>query len=150
MEQYGKLYLTSDENVLLDMNYRYIISTIELDYVIKKGTKNTLLTNFEEFCKQLEFDKNILIKIIGKKLSCRSGIEKSSNIFYLVGEYRREEVKYVINNFIQNYLLCIECDKPEIILKYKNEKIKQKCKACGRNDYIKNGDEDIIKILKNV
>jgi hypothetical protein len=68
MENNGKLYLTSDENVLLDFNYRYIISNIELTHVIKKGVTNTILTNINNFCKELQIDKNIIVSILGRKI----------------------------------------------------------------------------------
>lgn len=83
MEQNGKLYLTSDEGVLFDTNYRYKISSIEITYLMKKGTKITVLTNMDQFSKELLFDKNILIRILGKKLSCKSGIDKTNNYYYL-------------------------------------------------------------------
>jgi translation initiation factor 2 beta subunit (eIF-2beta)/eIF-5 len=34
-------------------------------------------------------------------------------------------------------MLCQNCDKPEVILYKKKEKIRQKCKACGEKHYIK-------------
>jgi translation initiation factor 2 beta subunit (eIF-2beta)/eIF-5 len=150
MEQSGKLYLTSDESVLFDFNYRYVISVIEIDNVIKKGTKITLLPNLLLFCEELYFDPSILIKIIGKKLSCKSGIDKTTKIYYLQGDFTRNMVKDVIYEFIQNYLLCSNCDKPEVKLKYKEKKgIKQKCKACGNSCYL-NDDPTIDNIMKHL
>lgn len=142
MEHNNKLYLTSDENILFDNHYRYQIS------ILKKGTYITLLDNFEKFCDELIFDKKILIKIIGKRLSCKSGIDKMGR-YYLQGNYSIIQIKDIIHTFIQNYLLCINCDKPEVNLKYKNNKIKQKCKACGNNTYL-NCNEDINNIFKTI
>ena len=92
------------------------------------------------------FNKDLLIKIIGKTLSCRSGVDKSGH-YYLHGEYAAEHVKTVVYTFIQKYLLCSSCDKPEVNLKYKNGKIKQKCRACGSNVYLQNCKEEIIHII---
>jgi translation initiation factor 2 beta subunit (eIF-2beta)/eIF-5 len=135
MEHNNKLYLTSNENVLFDDNYRYKISTIETLQMLKKGTYITILDNFKRFCDELMFDDKLLIKIVGKSMSCKSGINKIGN-YYLQGQYSLSNVKYIIYLFIQNYLLCINCDKPEVNLKYKNNKIKQKCRACGNNSYL--------------
>ncbi len=150
MEQNGKLYLTSDENVLFDNNYRYKISKPEIIYVNKKGTNITILDNFDKFCTELIFDKTLLIKIIGKQLSCKTGIDKSTNKYYLQGTYTNEQIKNIIYDFIQKYLLCVNCDKPEIDLKYKKEKLKQKCRACGNNTYLQNHNPDIIHILEKL
>ena len=146
MEQNGRLYLTSDESVLFDTNYRYKISLIEIDYANRKGTKITILTNMDKFSKELMFDKNILIRILGKKLSCKSGIDKN-NIYYLQGEYSNEQVKRTLYSFIKEYLLCVTCNKPEVNIKYKKNKIKQKCRSCGNKSYLDNTDIDIVDIL---
>ena len=146
MEQNGKLYLTSDESVLFDNNYRYKISVIEISYVIKKGTKITIITNLDKFYKELLFDVNFLIHILGKKLSCKCGLDKTNN-YYLQGEYARQQITDILYNFIKTYLLCIVCDKPEVSIKYKNNKIKQKCRACGNNSYLENFDFDVLHLL---
>jgi len=147
MENNNKLYLTSDENILFDNHYRYQISIIQISSILKKGTYITILDNFESFCNELMFDKNLMINVIGKSLSCKSGIDKTGK-YYLQGIYTINTVKDVIYTFIKKYLLCVNCDKPEINLKYKNNKIKQKCKACGNNTYLVDCKEEIIKILK--
>jgi hypothetical protein len=46
-------------------------------------------------------------------------------------------------------LLCMNCDKPEINLKHKNNKIKQRCRACGNNSYLDKCKETIVEIFKN-
>ena len=99
METHGKLYLTSDETVLLDPNYRYVISAIELNYIIKKGTIITVIVNINNFCKELQFDKKLLLSILGKKLSCKCGIN-DTNQYYLQGKYTNEQIKHIIYNFI--------------------------------------------------
>jgi len=149
MEHNNKLYLTSDNSVLFDDHYRYQMSTLQISLALKKGTYITIIDNYNDFCDELIFDKNLLIKVIGKSLSCKSGIDKHNNA-YLQGQYAFQDIKNIVYSFIQNYLLCINCDKPEIRLKYKNNKIKQKCRACGNNSYLDNCKEEIIHILKNL
>ena len=147
MEHNNKLYLTSNDIVLFDNHYRYQISTIQTSVMLKKGTYIVILDNFETFCKELMFDTHLLIKIIGKELSCKSGINKMKQ-YYLQGHYTDIQIKQIIYDFIQKYLLCIACDKPEINLKYKNGKVKQKCRSCGNSIYLENVKEEIIHILK--
>ncbi len=147
MEQNKRLYLTSDQSVLLDPNYRYVISTMEYKKMNKKGTIITTLENLETFSKLLLFDKNILIKVIGKKLSCKTGVDKSTKLYFLQGDYIPSHINEIIYEFIRNYLLCKLCDKPEINLKIKNNKIRQKCKACGNKCYLENSDEDVNNII---
>jgi translation initiation factor 5 len=148
MEQNNKLYLTSDPCVLLDLNYRYKISGIEISRVVKKGTKITVLPNMETFAKELEFDPNKLIRILGKSLSCKNGIDKTTKEYYLQGDYSDKEIKSKLYDFIQKCLLCASCDTPEVDLKCSNEKIKQKCRACGAKNSLDFLDDSIVTILK--
>jgi translation initiation factor 2 beta subunit (eIF-2beta)/eIF-5 len=136
MEQGNKVYLTSDENVLYDFNYRYVIPSLIYEIINNKGTKITILVNYINFCELLHFDKDILIKIIGKKLSCKAGIHKTSNLYYLQGDFNKNTINNIIYEFIREYLLCNSCDKPEVKLKYKKSQIRQKCCACGYKGYI--------------
>jgi translation initiation factor 2 beta subunit (eIF-2beta)/eIF-5 len=147
MEYENKLYLTNDENKLFDNHYRYKISTIQTYSIIKKGTYITILDNFDTFCNELLFDKNILIKIIGKIMSCKSGVSKDGN-YYLQGQYDNMYIKNIVYTFIKKYLICSNCGMPEVTIKCKNDKIKQKCKACGYNDYLENCREEIVHLLK--
>jgi len=147
MEQNGVLYLSSDESIFSDTNYRYKISPIDIAYVNKKGTKITVITNLKQFAKDLMFDETILIKLIGKKLSAKSGQLKNTGDFYIQGEYPNEDIKNIVYGFIKTYLLCSLCDKPEVAIKCKKQKIKQTCKACGNNCYINNSDINIDCLL---
>ena len=148
MEHNGKLYLTSDDSVLtFDTHYRYKISMIEIAHLTKKGTRITIIPNMETFARELMFDGNLLIRILGKKMSCKSGIDKTTNNYYLQGEYTIKQIKEVLYKFIKDYLLCFMCDKPEVNIKCKNNKIKQKCRACGNNSYLDECDLEILNIL---
>ena len=46
MEQQGKLYLTSDETVLFDTNYRYKISAIEIAHFTKKRNQTYFIDKY--------------------------------------------------------------------------------------------------------
>ncbi len=138
MESNNKLYLTSDESVLFDSHYRYKISIIQSSIILKKGTYITILDNFDKFCIELIFDPKLFIKIIGKLLSCKGGF---TNNYYLQGQYTNIQIKNIVYQFIKTYLLCVKCDKPEINLKYKDNKLKQKCIACGNNIYLEDCNE---------
>lgn len=90
MESNGFLYLTNDENILLDTSYRYKICLPEFQYIIKKGTKITIFTNIELFCKQLLIDNlTLILHYLGKKLSSRiKTINNGNNIqHYLQGYF---------------------------------------------------------------
>jgi translation initiation factor 5 len=149
MEHNNMLYLTSDPNVLLDIHYRYKISVLHVTSTVNKGAYITILENFEKFCKELLFDPKILLNIVRKFLSCKGSIDKNDK-YFLQGKYTAENIKGIIYTFVQKYLLCIKCDKPEVDLKYKKDKIKQKCRACGNNGYLNFCSADVLYIFKKI
>lgn len=112
----------------------------------KKGKNITVLENFSKFCQQLQFNSDTLIQIIGSQLSCKSGINKIYNLYYLQGKFEADYVNNIVYKFIKDVLLCKLC---EVIIKIKNNQIKQKCKACGNNCYLQNIHDKINKYLNN-
>lgn len=148
MESNGKLYLTSDETVLFDFNYRYKIILPVFKRENRNSKKITVFENLDEFSIQLEFDKTKLLRIFGIMMSCKSGFYINENkgktnksFGYLLGEYSNEDLKLNLYKFIKTYILCSQCDKPEISFSSSIE-----CKACG---YCKSYDKQnkIEKIL---
>lgn len=152
MECRNRLYLTSNEAVLLDSNYRYQVSPLEIGSVVKKGTRVTQLINFKAFVKELEFPSaELLLRVLGKKLSCKSGVDKS-NMYYLQGVYSPSQVKEVVNLFIVRYLLCENCDKPEVSIgrsKSNRDAVKKVCRACGHCQY-ETEDADVAELVKKL
>jgi translation initiation factor 5 len=136
MENNNKIYLTSNELTTFDPSYRYKVSLPIFTKMVKKGTIVTIFDNCIEFAKSIEIDKNLLVRLIAIKLSCQVSLDKSTNKIYFKGNYESHTIIDIICEIIQNYLLCVSCDLPEVILKSKNHKIKQKCKACGASNYI--------------
>jgi translation initiation factor 2 beta subunit (eIF-2beta)/eIF-5 len=146
MEHKGKLYLTKDEMVLMDDHYRYKCVVLETAHANKKGTMVTMLLNWEVFCRGVQFDKTVLLRIVGKKLKCRTTSDKNG-LYYLQGQYNEQVVKTVVYEFIQFFLLCDACGKPEVQLKCKKHGVKQRCRACGHNAYLQDADTVCVDVL---
>lgn len=150
MESSGRLYLTSDESVLFDFNYRYKIVIPYFRFEKRNGKTITVFVNLDEFSNQLEFDKVKLMRVIGILMSCKSGFYTNENkgktnksFGYLLGEYSDEDLKKIIYGFIKTYILCHQCDKPELIFLYSIE-----CKACGYIE-IYNKQDKIQKLISS-
>jgi len=132
----NKIYLCSDETVTFDPYYRYRIDMPQYEIKTKKGAHVTYFKNSESFAKSIETDHNLLTKIIGNELSCKSEIDKEHGCATFKGLYDITKINNIILELIQKYLLCQSCDKPEIVLYKKKGKLRQKCKACGEKHYI--------------
>ena len=131
MEGNNKLYLCCNEDKLFDFNYRYKTEIPKFTTITKKGTKITIFENEGKIAKYLGISENLLSSILAIKLSCKLSYDSNLQTNYLKGEYDKDEMKFVIYEFMKDYLICKNCDCPEIIVKYQNKKLEQNCKACG-------------------
>ena len=137
----NKMYLCKDINVTNDPYYRYQVDAPTFDF--KKGC--TLFTNSHLFSTQIIIDHLLFIKLIGKKLSCRTSIHKEINCGVFKGFFNEEQINNIICEIIQNYLLCQTCHTPEVILRKKKGLLQHKCKACGKKNYINNDASDMYE-----
>ena len=133
----NKLYLCTDETVTLDSHYRYRVDPPVFEVKPKKGNHLTCFVNSVSFAASIEFDHNLLIRLIGQELSCKSSIDKDYKCAVFQGIYDANKINGIICYIIQNYLLCQACDKPEVILYKKKKMLKHKCKACGVKNAVK-------------
>lgn len=133
----NKLYLCTDDSVTYDTNYRYKIDIPLYEIKKRKGALYSYFINSDKIASYLNIDHVTLIKSIGSELSCQSNVDNDTCSGYFRGTYESSQLNGILCNFIKNYLICQSCDKPEIKLYLKNNKIRQKCKACGEKHYVK-------------
>lgn len=126
----NKFYLCSDPDTTMDDNYRYQIQVPLFSFASKKGKPVTTFDNCEQFSTALQIESTLLIKCIAAMLSCSS----SDNTFK--GRYSDEEIILCISSIVTTYLLCKNCDRPEVDLKKSKGCLRQKCRACGHKNYI--------------
>ena len=142
MEHAKYIYLTSNEEVLMDENYRYKICKPMYKLLTKKGKLITTFENLNEFSKQLHITPKVLIKVLIKVLHCASG--HNEQVGYFVGQFNAYQINMHLCQFIQSYWLCYLCSTPEVIMttSKNNKRLKHKCKACGGKRYIDNNNDD--------
>ncbi len=131
METDKQIYLTSDELVCEDPTYRYKSDLPTVVTCNMKGTDITLIKNIAKLAKQLILPEELIITYLAIQLSCQHGATKGEHEFYLRGNYSKQVITKHICNMVREYVLCDNCDKPEILYKGRSYGIKCKCKACG-------------------
>jgi translation initiation factor 2 beta subunit (eIF-2beta)/eIF-5 len=150
MEHSNYIYLTRNEEVLFDSNYRYKICKPQYSNVVRKGSGIIIFKNLSEFAQQLHSNDKLLMTILGIKLSCQSGILKSTNEHYIKHNCTSKEITERICEFIQEYMLCESCSTPELSIKSsKKGYIKNNCNACGHVYKIEGEDKCFNAIHKH-
>lgn len=125
------IYLTSDELVCEDPTYRYKCDKPVIENCNMKGTDITIIKNLDKLAKQLIIPGELIIGYLAIQLSCQHGITKGAHEFYLRGKFLTQVILNNICQLIREYILCDNCDKPEVLYKGRSYGIKCKCKACG-------------------
>lgn len=128
----GKLYLCSNEETTLDDNYRYQVDLPIISHAMKKGKPITVFENLSSFASSVCIDEELLMKCISFAFSC----SHTKNTFK--GLYPEDIVRLSVANIVMSFLLCMQCDRPELDLKSKSKGLKQTCRACGFKYYVKN------------
>lgn len=123
------------------------ISSLQSSNHIIEDTHIVLLDNFETFCDKIKISSETLIKILGFILDCRSGINKTKQC-YLQGNYTNEQLKNIVKNFAETYILCIHCGIPETTLQLTKENdVKKTCYSCGVVIHTKKCHPEIVNMI---
>lgn len=149
METSNKFYLCSDSETLFDQNYRYQVDNPIISNSFKKGHPITKFENYKSFASSLNINENILIKLVGNKLWCQVGFD--DNFAYFKGTYNYDIIVQIIQNIVVKFILCKNCDRPEVVIRVKNKKLQHKCSACGSKYYLDdNGDKSYDIMIKSL
>jgi translation initiation factor 2 beta subunit (eIF-2beta)/eIF-5 len=107
-----------------DPFYRYKMNKVDVSVKNKKTTIN----NLAEICKILKIEEKNLFKFLTNTLGT-FGQDKNNN-YIISGTFDSNKIQDVIYTFIDKYILCKNCQFPELC-KENNIVI---CKACGASN----------------
>ena len=126
-----KFYFASKENSLLDDLYRYQIDLPKITVSGKQGNKTTFFENSEDFATYMNIPSSFFGKFISYKISCPSNFDKTKKCLTFKGEYNQEIISQYLLDFVKIYILCDNCDYPEINLSTQKKKpITKTCRSC--------------------
>ncbi len=90
----------------------------------------TYISNFDEICTKLRRDPKIVAKFFAKELATPSAIEGKRLLLNAKINYRMVNEK--LTNFINSYVLCKECGKPDTKLEASGrDQLTLVCESCG-------------------
>jgi len=135
-----------------DSFYRYKMEIIQ---VTNNGSGNgqfTIIKNMKHIEKSINTPEEILFKYLAHSLGSSYNNKKSA----LNGKYTQEHIQEKIFDYINCFVICINCGIPELTYIIIKKKMECKCSACGKiiklNIKTKNnikGEEIIFNYLKN-
>ncbi len=93
-----------------------------------QGSK-TFVRNFEKTLKDLKRDTKHAFKYFSGEIGTATSLDSDSLV--MNGKFGRETVQKIFNEYVNKYVICGECTKPDTkIIDQKGIKM-LKCEACG-------------------
>ena len=91
--------------------------------------KTTILENFAEIADTIRRDRDHLMKYILGELGTSGKIEGNRAIFN--GKFEISQVRMIIKGYVDDYVICSECGKPDTRLVKDDRVLLLRCDACG-------------------
>ena len=89
----------------------------------------TILKNFLEIASDINRESQHLLSFLLKEVGTAGEADGERAIFQ--GKIPEEKVLDRIREYVERYVLCHECDRPDTTLIRKNRTLLLKCEACG-------------------
>ncbi|CAB3995232.1 eukaryotic translation initiation factor 5-like [Paramuricea clavata] len=134
-----------------DQFYRYKMPKLLAKVEGKGNGIKTVIVNMVDIGKSLKRPAAYPTKFFGCELGAQTQIDLKNERYIVNGAHDGEKLQEILDDFIQKFVLCPECENPETVLhvEIKKERIGQKCIACGYSGVISLTHRLITFILKN-
>lgn len=95
----------------------------------------TFIKNFEDVVVALRREPGHVLKYVSKELATAGNIDGKRGI--LNGKFREEQLNDRLHNYINGYVICRECKKPDTQLVSVEGVRYMRCEACGARAPVK-------------
>ena len=141
----AQMELVNIPSYITDPGYRYKMPALKLQTIGVGNGIRTKIINLIEIAKALKLPTNYPLRFIGYELgSCISESKLLVN-----GVHSLDRLYKVLDSFIRKYILCVNCDYPEITIKVKHDLVCGECKACGEMSLLDNQHKMASFIRRN-
>lgn len=133
-------------NASIDPFYRYKMPPIETTIQNKCGGQ-TIITNIDIISKALDRPSIYILKFFGYELGVIT--QHKNDCYSLNGTHSTSSLQHVLSTFINQFVLCEECNNPQTKLSAKRYGVSQACDACGHECMITNAHQKMVKYTIN-
>lgn len=96
--------------------------------IVVAGRKTAFL-NFKEVCDALNRDPHLLLKFLTKEMATLASIDGGRAVFQ--GVFRQDSIANLLNTYIQRYVVCPVCKRPDTRIVKEKRLSFLVCEACG-------------------
>jgi len=149
-------YVTYDRSKKISINpschnnpfYRYMVAQLIIS--VNKG--KTYFHNINIVAKELGTNPIFILKYFSIMLGTQGKYDtKGSQMTYLSGIFDAERISGLMIQFINNFILCNNCELPELNHEKVQEKVILTCRSCGHHENINKRDlpDLFVKYVKS-
>ncbi|EEA07064.1 eukaryotic translation initiation factor 5, putative [Cryptosporidium muris RN66] len=132
-----------------DPNYRYKMPKLVSKIEGRGNGIRTKIVNMADIAKSLKRPPSYPTKFFGCELGALSKWEDKEEKSIVNGAHQQPDLQRLMDKFILMYVLCPNCELPEIDLSVKKERVSCKCNACGHTGLLDNNHKITTYISKN-
>ena len=96
----------------------------------------TIISNFLQIANTLRRDNEHFLKYILKELASPGELKKSGSLI-LGTKIAASRINEKIRQYANEFVLCVECGKPDTKLEKEGSLTYMKCTACGAKNFVK-------------
>lgn len=100
-----------------------------------QGSK-TIVKNFGAILKIIKRDEKHLFKFLAKETATAASVDDAGRLI-LTGKFSHEQVNKLLQTYINQFVLCPECRRPDTHVMEKQGIRMMKCEACGALSSVK-------------
>ena len=133
LEEY-KLFLDRARSKIPEKVFKYerfVIKNVELH---SEGNR-TIIQNFKDISESINRDPNHILKFLNHELATRGSLQGTRAVF--IGKFNGFLLNTLIKRYIDGYVICPVCKRPDTRLFKEKKFVFIKCDACGAKESIK-------------
>ena len=97
--------------------------------ILHEGSKKTIIRNFSEIVDTLRRDENHLYKFLLQELGTAGSVNNRRLV--LQGRVPEKKINERIKSYIETFIVCQECNRPDTSFLRTGRTLNLHCEACG-------------------
>jgi len=97
--------------------------------IMHEGSKKTIISNFSEIVDSLRRDETHLYKFLLQELGTAGSVNNRRLV--LQGRVPEKKIKERIKSYIETFVVCQECNRPDTSFLRTGRTLNLHCEACG-------------------
>eukprot|EP00003_Mantamonas_plastica_P007103 TRINITY_DN1591_c0_g1_i2.p1 TRINITY_DN1591_c0_g1~~TRINITY_DN1591_c0_g1_i2.p1 ORF type:complete len:484 (-),score=196.78 TRINITY_DN1591_c0_g1_i2:79-1503(-) len=116
-----------------DEDYRYKMPKMLIKVEGSGNGIKTLVINMSDVARSLHIPPQYVTRFFGTELNAQSKYDEKREAAQVNGEFDYKSMFAVLQEFIQEFILCPNCHLPELVHSVDKKQILVDCAACGHN-----------------